>query len=65
MRRQGTVLFLNYIFKYTEEYRTRYQRYWQRLRFIHDGEGTNGGPQPVILQRKVQGVVFQENIRED
>ena len=58
-------IFLNHIFKNTKENRSRYESYRQRLCFINDGESADGGPQTVVLQGKVQRIIFQENIGEN
>ena len=53
---------LYYVFKNAEENCSCYESHRQRLRFIYDGEGADGGPQTIVLQGKVQRVVLQENI---
>ena len=56
---------LNNVLKQTEEQCASNQRYSEGLRLINNGEGTEGGPQAVILEGKVKGATLQENIRKD
>ena len=65
LRKKTQNVFLNYVFKNAEENRSRHKSHRQRLRLINDGESADGGPQTVVLQGKVQRIIFQENVGEN
>lgn len=56
---------LNDVFKNAEENRSRHKSHRQRLCLVYDGEGADGSPQAVVLQGKVQRIIFQENVGEN